>query len=51
MLNTCAPATYSLRSLPHAGKDLNRKELNDGFRSCMADAKEQGAAASNGDAA
>lgn len=33
------------------GKDLNRKELNDGFRSCMADAKEQGAAASNGDAA
>ena len=35
------PSLYALQS---AGKDLNRKELNEGFASCMADA-------ANGDAA
>lgn len=34
-----------------AGKDLNRKELNDGFSSCMADAAEEEAAAANGGSA
>ncbi|KAL4434343.1 hypothetical protein ABPG75_000784 [Micractinium tetrahymenae] len=33
------------------GKDLNRKELNDGFRSCMADAEEQEAVAADGGSA